>query len=126
MLISLLTPAELVELELTEEPALAETAGLEMIALSIPDRGVPESVDSTRSTLTRLHAALEEGKVVAVHCRMGIGRASLIAASPLVVAGHSVDEAWRRVERARECAIPDTDEQRAWVRYLIRPLLGDS
>jgi protein-tyrosine phosphatase len=68
-----------------------------------------------RPVLARLALRLEEGAAVAVHCRMGIGRSCLVAASLLRLGGVASEEAWRQVEAARGCAVPDTAEQRAWV-----------
>jgi hypothetical protein len=46
---------------------------------------------------------------------MGIGRASLIAASVLVALGASVDKAFAAIASARRFPVPDTWEQREWV-----------
>jgi protein-tyrosine phosphatase len=63
----------------------------------------------------RLDQALAAGKNVAVHCRQGIGRSSVVVASLLVAAGETPDEAFRRIEEARGRPVPDTAEQREWV-----------
>lgn len=77
-------------------------------------------IDETRAALAPLAAALTEGQAVAIHCRMGIGRSSLIAVSLLTRVGHAADDAWRRVEAARGRPVPDTPEQRAWVEVFAR------
>jgi protein-tyrosine phosphatase len=53
---------------------------------------------------------------VLVHCRQGIGRAALIAASVLAENGESPDAAFARIQQARGRPVPDTEEQRNWVR----------
>jgi protein-tyrosine phosphatase len=50
-----------------------------------------------------------------LHCRFGIGCASLLAAAVLVLEGVDADEAWRRLTCARGLGVPDTEEQRRWV-----------
>jgi protein-tyrosine phosphatase len=65
--------------------------------------------------VTRLHALLVEGAAIAVHCRQGIGRSSLVVASVLVASGVGPEEAWRRVSEARGREVPDTAAQRAWL-----------
>jgi len=55
------------------------------------------------------------GKSVTIHCRQSVGRSALLAATLLVEAGINPDEAFRRIEAARGCPVPDTPEQRAWV-----------
>ena len=58
---------------------------------------------------------LRKGKAVAVHCRAGIGRSSMIVASALINIGLSTESAFRSIEESRGCPVPDTDEQRRWV-----------
>jgi protein-tyrosine phosphatase len=112
---SLLTPEEAAELELQDEEAQSLREGLEFHAFPIPDRGVPRSRVDLTKLVRRLERALESGKNVAVHCRQGIGRSSMVVASLLVSAGEEPDEAFRRIEKARETSVPDTIEQREWV-----------
>jgi len=112
---SLLTPAEVAELELQEEEILSRMAGLEPVSFPIPDYGVPSSRRDLTEVIHHLETALAAGKNVAVHCRQGIGRSSVLAASLLVSAGIDPDEAFRRIEKARGRPVPDTPEQRAWV-----------
>jgi protein-tyrosine phosphatase len=61
---------------------------------------------------------LEAGESVVIHCRMGIGRASMLAVGVLCAEGLSADEAWQRVESARGLPVPDTEAQRSWVNGL--------
>jgi protein-tyrosine phosphatase len=76
---------------------------------------VPKSSDDLSRLVTLLETALASGKNVAVHCRQGIGRSSLVAASVLIAAGETPEEAFRHVEQARGRPVPDTAEQREWV-----------
>src|SRR6185436_8380255 len=108
-------PDEVAELELQDEEVRSREEGLEYHAFPIPDYGVPRSRAALAELVRRLGAALGAGKNVAVHCRQGIGRSSLLAASLLVFAGEDPDEAFRRVEKARGRPVPDTTEQREWV-----------
>lgn len=115
---SLLTPEEATELELQEEEAESRQQGLGFYSFPIPDRGVPRSRMDLIKLVGRLEKALEAGKNVAVHCRQGIGRSSMVVASVLVSAGEEPDEAFRRIEKARGTSVPDTLEQRDWVRQI--------
>ncbi|MFQ5858481.1 MAG: hypothetical protein ACE5LU_23020 [Anaerolineae bacterium] len=72
--------------------------------------------------MRQLDDALAEGKHVAVHCRQGIGRSTLIAACLLVLAGVDPETAFQRVSAARGCAVPETSEQREWVIKFAREL----
>jgi len=112
---SLLAPDEIAELDLQAEEALARREGLEYYAFPIPDYSVPQSRTELLRFLGPLEEALESGKNVAVHCRAGIGRSSIVVASLLVSAGLDPEEAFRRIEKARGRPVPDTPEQREWV-----------
>lgn len=121
---SLLTPAEVAELDLQEEAALSREEGVEYHAFPIPDYSVPRSRQDLAELVSRLEAALEAGKSVAVHCRQGIGRSSLLVASVLVSRGEDPEESFRRIEKARGRPVPDTSEQREWVAQLVSEAPG--
>ena len=120
VLVCLLGPDEMAELELTDEPDVAQATGLDFVSLPIGDRGIPASMEPTRRALEQVRAELAAGRNVAVHCRMSIGRAPLIAASLLVLTGTAPAEAWRRVREARGTSVPDTAAQWAWVEEFAR------
>jgi protein-tyrosine phosphatase len=112
---SLLTPDEVAEFDLQEEEARARAEGLEFHAFPIPDLGVPRARVDFAQLIGGLEKALASGKNVAVHCRQGIGRSSLVIASLLVSAGEEPGEAFRRIEKVRGRPVPETAEQRKWV-----------
>ena len=114
--VSLLTPSEQTELNLTNEDDACRKQDVTFRYLAIPDRGVPQSRPALKRLLSALLSDLNSGKTVVVHCRQGIGRSSLIAASVLTSLGDDPDRAFRRIEQARGRSVPDTDEQRNWVR----------
>ncbi|WP_104821323.1 tyrosine protein phosphatase [Kitasatospora sp. MMS16-BH015] len=113
ILVCALTEPERVELELVAEPRLAAAAGLEFVAVPIPDLGVPERA-VVLPVLRGLAERLRGGAHVVTHCRAGIGRSSLLAATILVLDGTDAETAWQLIGRARGLAVPDTAEQRAW------------
>jgi protein-tyrosine phosphatase len=114
--VSLLTPSETHELELDTEQVLAEQLGIRFFSFPIQDRDVLSSFAVVHQLLEQLTQLASAGKNIGIHCRQGIGRSSLIAASMLVIAGVAVDEAFAQVEVARGCSVPDTDEQSQWVK----------
>jgi protein-tyrosine phosphatase len=118
VVVSLLESREAAQLELNEEGDVAEAKGLHFIAFPIPDRGVPESTGDAVSMLSNIGRLLEKGKKVAVHCRQGMGRSGLIAASLLVTSGVSADRAINVVSEARGRSIPETPAQFEWIRVL--------
>ncbi|MDH7974602.1 protein-tyrosine phosphatase family protein [Sphingomonas sp. AR_OL41] len=94
---------------------LCRTAGIDFISFPIPDRGVPESRAEARALVEAISARGTK-HAVAIHCRAGIGRSSLIAGMVLVLAGLSADDALDAIGRARGLTVPDTDGQIAWLR----------
>jgi protein-tyrosine phosphatase len=115
VVVSLLTPEEIDELNLADEAAACAAAGMEMIAVPVPDRGVAESREAFAGAVVRLSGLAAAGKVIGIHCRAGIGRSAVLAASLQIAAGISPAEAFDRVSAARGSPVPDTPEQRAWV-----------
>lgn len=114
--VSALTPAEEAELDLAEEDSACQEYGLRFISMPIPDRGVPASPSAFRATVADLSENLNAGRNVLVHCRQGIGRAALIAASVLAETGERPELAFARIQQSRGRPVPDTEEQRNWVR----------
>lgn len=113
VLVCLLTCAESAELGLAGEGVAAVHAGLEFHTLSIDDFGVPDPT-LARPLLDLLHSRLTSGLHVAVHCRAGVGRASLIAAACLIRLGTDPGEVWQIIGEARGVRVPETDQQRRW------------
>jgi len=113
VLVCALTSDELHEVDLTDEPRAARAAGLEFVPIPIPDRGVPDPA-TVRPELRRLTARLRAGAHIVTHCRIGIGRASLLAAAILMLDGVPPQQAWAAIGRARGLTVPDTAAQRAW------------
>ncbi|MGV3482612.1 MAG: protein-tyrosine phosphatase family protein [Sphingobium sp.] len=111
---SLLERDEVFDLELREEPILCSRHGIEFLSFPIPDRGVPEMFDArafANALLSRLHA----GGSVAIHCRAGIGRSSLVAGAVLVLDGMAATDALAAIARARGTPVPDTAAQTDWL-----------
>ena len=121
VLVSALTPYETEDMGLLEESRCCQNYGLEFLSFPIEDRSVPASFSEFDGLLNSLTDRLRKGKAVGVHCRAGIGRSSMIVASALIRDGLSVDSAFRAIQDARGCSVPDTAEQRQWVeRYSSR------
>jgi protein-tyrosine phosphatase len=118
VVVSLLENDEAAQLDLAQEGSAVESAGMRFLSFPIPDRGVPASTQFALSLLGNIAAALEQGENVAVHCRQGIGRSGLIAATLLLISGASVEEAIGAVSAARGLGIPETPEQLQWIKHL--------
>ena len=121
VVVSLLTPSECEELELTEEATLCRRAGMTFIAFPLADRSVPVPEARADPLVAELVGLLTAGAHVAMHCRMGIGRSAILAAATLIALGQRPEQALAAVAAARGCAVPDTSQQREWVeRYAAR------
>ncbi|TWB83055.1 dual specificity protein phosphatase-like protein [Nitrospirillum amazonense] len=120
--ISLLEPAEVSELGLMSEEALCRGLGMAFTSLPIPDRGVPDSRRQVASLARRLSRDVAAGLSVAVHCRAGIGRSSLLAACVMASTGLDASAAFARIAQARGVPVPDTEGQRAWVQSFAEAL----
>ncbi len=116
VLVSLLTADELAELELQDEERLCGECGIRLISFPIPDRGVPSSMPEAAKIVALIWDELRAGEKVAIHCRMGVGRSALVAACRLTSQGIGVDEAFAMISRARGFSVPDTEEQKEWVK----------
>ena len=115
VVLSLLTPDEIVELDLTQEETQCEANEIQFLSFPIVDRGVPLSRKATSDLARELGQILYDGKRVGIHCRQGIGRSALIAACLLVSTGVDKDDAFQRISAARGHSVPDTVEQKEWV-----------
>ena len=83
------------------------------------DYGVPESPNAVQAFVEELEGLLVDGKSVAIHCRQGIGRSSLIAAC-LLSSHCDVDDSFKRISAARGTRVPDTEAQTQWVRSFAK------
>ena len=120
--VSLLTDPEMEELGLTAEPQRVVEGGLGFDRLPVLDRGTP-TVSRFWSLANCLADRLATKEGVLIHCRQGIGRASLMAAGVLaevLPAATDSDRLLVMVERARGRPVPDTEDQRAWLREALK------
>lgn len=124
--VSLLTPEENKDLQLGEEAALTQSHGLCFVSLPVQDRGVPPSWDDASGVVAKAEDMLRHGRNVAIHCRQGIGRSGMIAAALLIKDGITPDDAINRISKVRGLPIPETPEQREWVKEFARRRLPQS
>lgn len=115
VVVSLLTPSENEELNLEDEARLSKAKDIQFLSFPIEDRGVPSSSAKVEQLVAQLGPEIQRGKKVAVHCRQGIGRSSLISAVVLIASGEDIEQALSAISKARGLEVPETAEQRKWL-----------
>jgi protein-tyrosine phosphatase len=114
LVISLLELEEVSELGLQREAGFCRARGIEFISFPIPDRGVPDARQALEIARS-IADGIAGGRSIAVHCRAGIGRSSMIAACAMICSGIEASEALNLIRAARGVIVPDTEEQRDWI-----------
>jgi protein-tyrosine phosphatase len=113
--VSLLEPDEEADLDLTGESTSSTESGLAFRAFPIPDRDVPSSRQAVAELADQIVDGLRSGKTVAVHCRQGLGRSSVMAAAILIAGGLDAETALNAIRRSRGLDVPETQAQRQWI-----------
>ncbi|MEO1035560.1 MAG: protein-tyrosine phosphatase family protein [Pseudomonadota bacterium] len=114
--VSLLESHEAYELGLSDEQSLCVKHGLRFVSYPIPDRGLPPTVEGFRELTKTIYHESAGGVSTVIHCRAGIGRTGLVAAGVLLHAAFGVEEAFDQISSRRGVEVPDTQEQRDWLR----------
>ena len=126
VVVSLLTHEETRELGLSDEGELCRRHSITFISFSIEDLSVPTSRSDALKLIRRLNLLLAEGHSLLIHCRGGIGRSGLIAASLLVSSGIKPEAALRQASDARGFSVPETAQQIKWVKDFADAATADT
>ena len=89
---------------------------MEFQPLPITDMAVPVNMPAFLQTLGEIAARVRAGEHVAVHCYASIGRSGIISSLLLAHCGWEIGEALDQLSAVRGLRVPETEEQRAWVR----------
>lgn len=120
LLVSLLEEDEVYELELEREAHLCKKHGIAFLNFPIKDRSVPANSEAFRVLVKQVDEYLEKDKRLVIHCRMGIGRASLLAAGILVYKGIDSQLVFELISEYRRLTVPDTPDQINWLKRLYK------
>ena len=114
-LVSVLTPPEEVELGLENESQYCAELGIRFHRHPVQDRGLPVQ-PAFDDFISLLLPILTQNGFIAIHCRAGIGRCSVMAAAFLCRLGLSASDAIDLISTARGFDVPDTDAQENFIR----------
>ena len=116
IIISLLEDHEFSLLGIPEFRNSVESARLPWVFLPIVDGGIPDRTFTDKWSIVgpRTRNILRRGGRVLIHCRAGLGRTGLLAATILVELGEPCETAIRHVRNARLHTI-ETEQQKRFV-----------
>jgi protein-tyrosine phosphatase len=115
IVVSMTEAAEMAEFGAADLPILLATSGIAWRHFPVVDFGAPESelLPQWATLSAELHAKLDAGEGVLLHCRGGLGRSGMIALRLLVERGERADAALARLRMVRPGAV-ETEAQEVW------------
>ncbi|MDH3712276.1 MAG: protein tyrosine phosphatase [Gammaproteobacteria bacterium] len=115
VLVSLLQTHERDSLGLADTGHLCARQGIEYLSHPVEDLQVPTDSEAFAKLALALKDRLLAGTGIAIHCRAGIGRSGLLAASVLVACGFTPAEAFAEISAARGASVPEVPAQGLWL-----------
>lgn len=110
------------ELGLHKLDELLEAKQITTYNYPIANHRVPESALHFARLLDALAEHTREDRSIVVHCRQGVGRASVIAAGLLEHMGVEHDRAIETISSARGKRVPETSEQDQWLKQSMQTI----
>lgn len=114
VLVTLLEAQEMPQLQIADLLQEVEQYRMRSLWFPIPDFGTPRSLPDFAQLVQGILTLAGQGETVVIHCKAGLGRSGLVAASCLVALGYPYDEAFLQVRRVRPGTI-ETPTQEAYV-----------
>ena len=111
IVVSLLESDEIYELGIENEENFCIQNNIQFINFPIQDRNIPSKENEFLELIDKLSLEIEKSKKIVVHCRMGIGRTSLLIAGILVKNGFNSNQVFDYLSKIRTLEVPDTNEQ---------------
>jgi protein-tyrosine phosphatase len=117
-LVSLLESGEIEELGLSQQESICMNYGIDFANFPIADRNIPKDDSKVDLFIDLMCAKIEEGHSIVIHCRMGIGRSSIIAGCICLQSGQytNVKGIVDRISSVRGLKVPDTENQVEWLK----------
>lgn len=120
LLVSLLEESEVYELELEQEAFFCQKYQIDFLHFPIKDRNVPADASAFLACVEQIDEYVQRGQKLVLHCRMGIGRASLLAAGILTRNGIAYSHVFELISTHRGRQVPDTEEQVIWFNSIYK------
>lgn len=122
IVLTLLEDFEFAQVGVEALGAHVEALGMHWLHLPIPDKQAPTAnfAPQWQTAGPLLHACLQRGGKILIHCMGGIGRTGTVAAQILMERGMAPDEAMAAVRSIRRGAI-ETEEQEMYLLALRLP-----
>lgn len=122
ILVSLIEEQEYELYEMDGYADEARAADIEVEEWPIRDVDIPreDQVEEYADLVGKVIGFLREGRNTVVHCRGGKGRTGTLVCCVLVGLGDEANEAIRVASRARGTRVPDTEEQKEYIREFAR------
>lgn len=114
-LVSLLENSEEWALGLQMEQEICKTYGIDFINFPIKDVNTPKNENEFIKLVVNLADYINQNKKIVIHCRMGIGRASILAAAIMINLGCKGELVFETISKYRKLKVPDTDGQKDWI-----------
>ena len=121
-LVSLLENSEVWDLGLQKEEELCKKWGIDFIRFPIKDVNIPQNEEAFLHLVSELASRIKTNKKIVIHCRMGIGRASILAAAIMINLGIQGKNVFELIGKYRKLSVPDTNEQKDWILSLVEKL----
>ncbi len=111
----------------TDLPEICAQLGLQWFHLPIEDDHAPEQefYNAWQIAKTKIHALLDAGKSIAIHCKGGTGRTGLVTAQILLERGIPVDEVIARVRAIRPNALQIPAHQ-VYIQQIARDIVENA
>ena len=122
-LVSLLEYQEIIELGLEKEKTYCTENNIGFIHFPIEDINTPKNENDYLKLIHELISHLNNDKKIAIHCRMGIGRSSVLASGILIKRGIDPKMVFDKISEHRNLNVPDTEEQKDWVLNLVDKIM---
>lgn len=104
-LVSLIEDHELIGMGIPTLYELVKQRGIALSRLAMVDGGTPSNFEAYRSLVSELIQALSAGETIVIHCRAGLGRTGMLAASILTARGLDPAEAIAAIRTLRPRAV---------------------